>query len=484
MTRNKFTWLLVSLILFGFIITSFVSYHVAHKALEEQIKRDSLPLTSDNIYSEIQQDLIRPIFISSLMAQDTFVRDWTLSGEREPEKIFQYLEEIKRQYGTVTSFFVSDRTNRYYHYSGVLKNISEDDPRDGWYYRVKAQNPGKDYEVNIDHDKANPDQVVVFVNYRVYDFEHRFLGVIGVGLSSNAVAGVIEKYKKRYEREVYFINELGEVTLQGAQRLDFHAIQEKEGLKELATQILTSPSMSGSYTADGEEFYVSSRWVEEFQWYLIVQQKDKFNSKIFVETLFNDFSISILVAVIVIFIAQFSFRGYQARLERMATTDKLTGTYNRQAFDDIVNKCFKDTAQSGAPCSIALLDVDHFKSVNDSYGHQIGDHVLQRVAHECQRRLTDSGFVCRWGGEEFIILLPRYDAKQAEKVLEELRQSIEQQHMKPKVSVSIGVAERIANENIDTLIHRADTAMYQAKEHGRNQVRVAWLSEEQSSPLI
>ena len=473
MTRSKFTWLLVSLILFGFIITSFVSYHVAHKALEEQIKRDSLPLTSDNIYSEIQQDLIRPVFISSLMAQDTFVRDWTLSGEQESEKIFQYLKEIKQQYGTVTSFFVSDKTHRYYHYSGTIKQVSEDDPKDSWYFRVKAQNPGKDYEVNIDHDKANPDQVVVFVNYRVYDFAHHFLGVIGVGLSSNAVAGVIEKYKKRYEREVYFINELGEVTLHGAQTLDFSSIQEKEGLKKLATQILTSPSMSGSYTADGEDMYVSSRWVEEFQWYLIVQQKDKFNSKIFVETLFSDFSISILVAVIVIFIAQFSFQGYQARLERMAMTDKLTGTYNRQAFDDIVTKCFKDTTQSNTSCSVALLDIDHFKSVNDSYGHQIGDHVLQRVANECQRHLTDSGFVCRWGGEEFIILLPGYDTEQAESVLEKLRQSIEQQQIKPKVTVSIGVAERLGSESINILIHRADTAMYQAKEHGRNQVRVA-----------
>ncbi len=473
MTRSKFTWLLIILILLGFIITSLVSYHVAHKALEDQIQRDSLPLTSDNIYSEIQQDLIRPIFISSLMAQDTFVRNWTLSGEQKPEEIFQYLNEIKQQYGTVTSFFVSDRTHRYYHYSGALKRISEDDPKDHWYFRVKAQNPGKDYEVNIDHDKANPDQVVVFVNYRVYDFDHRFLGVIGVGLSSNAVAAVIEKYKKRYGREVYFIDGLGQVTLQGAHPLGFSSIQEKEGLQELTTQILTAPSTSGSYKAEGEEFYVSSRWVEEFQWYLIVQQKDKFNRQIFIQTLFSDFSLSIFVAMMVVLIAQFSFRSYQSRLERMATIDKLTGIYNRQAFDDLVDRSFNNSVQPNAVGSVALLDIDHFKSVNDNYGHQIGDRVLQRVAEECQRLLSDAGFVCRWGGEEFIILLPGYNADQAEKILERLRQSIDHQQVKPKVSVSIGVAERQGSESIDSLIHRADIAMYQAKEHGRNQVRVA-----------
>jgi diguanylate cyclase (GGDEF)-like protein len=470
MTRSKFTWLLVSLILIGFIITSLVSYRVAHQALEDQIKRDSLPLTSDNIYSEIQQDLIRPIFISSLMAQDTFVRDWTVSGEQSPEKIIQYLNEIKQQYGTVTSFFVSDRTRNYYHYTGVLKQVSENDPNDAWYFHVKSQDPGKDYEINIDHDTANADQIVVFVNYRVYDFQHRFLGVIGVGLSSNAVAGIIEKYKKRYEREIYFINKLGDVTLHGSQPLGFSSIQEKDGLKSLATQILTTPSISESYSSNGDEFYVSSRWVEEFHWYIMVQQKDRFSNQIFIKTLLNEFSVSIAVALIVIFIAHYSFRSYQGRLERMANIDKLTGTYNRQAFDDIVLKSFKQSAQSQQTFSMALLDIDHFKLVNDSYGHQIGDHVLQRVADSCQRHLQGIGSICRWGGEEFIVLLPGYSAERSQSILEKLRQSIEKQHVMPKVTVSIGIAERLGDEQIESLIHRADTAMYQAKRNGRNQI--------------
>ena len=80
----------------------------------EQIAQDALPLTSDNLYSEIQQDLIRPVFISSLMAQDTYVRDWTLHGEQQQEAIVKYLKEIQSRYDTVTSFFVSERTHRYY----------------------------------------------------------------------------------------------------------------------------------------------------------------------------------------------------------------------------------------------------------------------------------------------------------------------------------------------------------------------------------
>lgn len=471
MTKSKFTWLLVSLILIGFIITGLVSYQIAHDTLEEQTKRDSLPLTSDNIYSEIQQDLIRPIFISSLMAQDTFVRDWTLSGEVDSDKIIQYLNEIRQQYGTVTSFFVSDLTKNYYHYSGILKTVDQNDENDAWYFRVKSQDPGKDYEVNIDNDTANPHQIVVFVNYRVYDFQHKFIGVIGVGLSSHAVADLIEKYKIRYDREIYFIDDVGRVTLQGSQPLGFTSIQQSVGLRDLATQILTSPSMSGSYrNADGQQIYVSSRWVEEFQWHIMVQQNDRFDNRFFLKALINNFSISLVVALIVVFIAHFSFRGYQSRLERMATIDKLTGTFNRHAFDELVTSAIKRSEQNQIPFSIALLDIDHFKTVNDSYGHQMGDHVLQQVAQTCQSQLGQHDVLCRWGGEEFVILLPGVDLNQAQQAMERLKQTIHDKAIKPAVTVSIGIAQRMDKETTQSMMHRADNAMYRAKDSGRNRV--------------
>ncbi|MGS0730105.1 diguanylate cyclase, partial [Shewanella sp. 0m-11] len=98
--KKRFIWILSLLLLVAFVVTSGISYQVAHDSLSEQVKDNNLPLTSDNIYSEIQQDLLRPIFISSLMAQDTFVRDWTLNQEKNPEKLIRYLKEIQEKYGT------------------------------------------------------------------------------------------------------------------------------------------------------------------------------------------------------------------------------------------------------------------------------------------------------------------------------------------------------------------------------------------------
>ena len=96
-SKIRLVGILTVLLLFGFVTTSLVSYYVAHDSIPRQIAETTLPLTSDNIYSEIQRDLLRPVFISPLMAQDTFVRDWVLGGEMDENAIIRYLKEIQTQ---------------------------------------------------------------------------------------------------------------------------------------------------------------------------------------------------------------------------------------------------------------------------------------------------------------------------------------------------------------------------------------------------
>src|SRR6187399_569631 len=114
------------LLVLGFAVTATVNYQVSKNAIRKSIVASELPLTSDNLYSEIQKDLIRPIFISSMMASDTFVRDWALAGEADVDKIIRYLREVKDRYQAFTSFFISERTRLYYQTEGILKTISKD----------------------------------------------------------------------------------------------------------------------------------------------------------------------------------------------------------------------------------------------------------------------------------------------------------------------------------------------------------------------
>jgi len=111
--KQKLIITLSLLLSFGFAATTLVNYFVSKAAIRGSIIASELPLTSDNIYTEIQKDLVRPIIISSMMASDTFLRDWVIAGEQDVEKIVRYLREIKNRYGAFTSFFVSEKSRIY-----------------------------------------------------------------------------------------------------------------------------------------------------------------------------------------------------------------------------------------------------------------------------------------------------------------------------------------------------------------------------------
>ncbi|OAZ13571.1 diguanylate cyclase [Thalassospira indica] len=178
-----------------------------------------------------------------------------------------------------------------------------------------------------------------------------------------------------------------------------------------------------------------------------------------------------------------SFFAQLRRLERAFRTarsdvDPLTGTYNRQTMMGDLNAERERAIRTGVPTAIALIDLDHFKSVNDTYGHQAGDLVLQSVAGILQSHVRPFDKVYRYGGEEFLVCLPNADMKQCARVLERLRRVIEASPVTISddvilpVTASIGAAPMTKNRSTEQIIEKADKALYAAKEGGRNRVRV------------
>ncbi len=475
-SKIRFVGILTVLLLFGFSTTCLVSYYVAHDSLSEQIAETTLPLTSDNIYSEIQRDLLRPVFISSLMAQDTFLRDWTVAGEQDETAIIRYLKEIQLQYGTVTCFFVSEKTRKYYHPSGVLKKVSETDPRDTWYFRVQKMRAL--YEVNVDTDTADKSSMVIFINYRVFDYAGRYIGATGVGLAVSAVRELIDSYQNRYGRHIYFTDMEGRIALHGAHYSGPDNIRQVSGLSNHATQILTSPSNALTYENNGETVYLNSRLVPQFKWYLLVAQTDDPAETRILHTLMVNIAISLVITLIVLFLANLTIGGYQRKLEEMATTDKLTGAANRQVFDMLFNQCVKQAKRRDMPLSTIMFDIDRFKRVNDTYGHATGDLILKAVTRTAKIHIRDSDTLCRWGGEEFLILLTDCNLEQAETVAEKIRRNIETDrsvvHSGQSISItaSFGVTQLRDEDTLSDIIIRADGALYAAKDNGRNRIEL------------
>ncbi len=164
--------------------------------------------------------------------------------------------------------------------------------------------------------------------------------------------------------------------------------------------------------------------------------------------------------------------------QRLATTDGLTGLYNHRHFIELAQIEFERARRFKRRLSLILFDIDHFKAVNDKYGHPVGDQALIALANLCREKLREADPIGRYGGEEFIALIVEADAKTGRKVAERLRNEVETMTIRTQVddlriTVSVGVAElNDDTPNLATLIARADQAMYVAKHKGRNRVIV------------
>ena len=166
-------------------------------------------------------------------------------------------------------------------------------------------------------------------------------------------------------------------------------------------------------------------------------------------------------------------KAFEAELLRLAVTDALTGVWNRRHGEELFQAELADSRDTGRPLTLLMLDIDHFKSINDRYGHQAGDRVLIEISRRLQDGLGAADVVARWGGEEFVILLRDADIEEAVSTAEKLRGLIADNVFIDAglVTASIGAAQLAADDDLDSWLAHADEALYKAKRSGRNAVR-------------
>lgn len=170
--------------------------------------------------------------------------------------------------------------------------------------------------------------------------------------------------------------------------------------------------------------------------------------------------------------AEQELRSSNLQLERLANTDRLTGQWSRLKIEELAHTEIKRAERHDFPLALVFLDIDRFKSVNDQYGHDVGDCVLTGVAQRIKTHLRDADSLCRWGGEEFIVLMPHTDLDQACLIAEKLRALIAAEPLTGTIGVtaSFGVAQWQPGQGLGELVHCADLMLYRAKKLGRNRV--------------
>ncbi len=259
-------------------------------------------------------------------------------------------------------------------------------------------------------------------------------------------------------------NDLKEVTSQQNQGLNI--------MKELSEMINKLDQITGNHTEQLDNHLLSLKTTGKTN--DLAQLKEEITEEL---ALVIDSNHEIHTHIID---AQETVKRLQRKMEEvadMATIDELTGLYNRRALFSRLAEEHSRSKRYGQGFSLLLIDIDDFKNVNDKHGHQVGDGILKGLGAFLRQNLRDSDFPSRYGGEEFLCLLPSTDVDQAVQVGNKIRQLLSQSILSNKkkdvslqITVSIGIAAFTPEDDIDTLIKRADDALYLAKRQGKNRV--------------
>ncbi|NLJ47389.1 MAG: GGDEF domain-containing protein, partial [Treponema sp.] len=213
------------------------------------------------------------------------------------------------------------------------------------------------------------------------------------------------------------------------------------------------------------------RWLPEVGWFLFVERPEDEAISGARRAFYLNLVVYVLILILALLTAGFTVNRFQTRLERTASFDPLTGAMNRLAFQTVAEHSIREARRESRPLSVVLFDIDHFKAVNDTLGHAAGDRALKTVVQACKAALRASDLLCRWGGEEFLILLPSSGPDGAFSAAEKVRTAISAAKLGPdgpSVTISAGTATIRPDEDLNSLIQRADERLLEAKRAGRN----------------
>jgi diguanylate cyclase (GGDEF)-like protein len=472
-SRYKLVIIITSLLIILSISTSVVNYVVSLNNAQAQLKNQSLPLSLDNIYSDIQKNIIQPYLVSSMMAHDTFVQDWLKNDEANKIKIKNYLEVIKNKYKLYNAFLVSDTTKNYYTQNGFIEKIEKENLNNKWYYNFKDL--PKDHEINLDFNTNFSNELIMFINYKIYDKGYHFLGATGGAIKIEYIDEMLNKFKVKHNFTVVFYNKMGEIVLSQSRDNGIKNISEDKELNKYKHLILAKKSQMIEYEKNGALHIISTKYIPELDLYLSVEADLKDFTKDVTNVFYFNLLVSLLMTVVIALIVYFIIRSYSRKLEKISNIDTLTSISNRRDFENKFSVLLGLQSRKKQNLALAFLDIDNFKKINDTLGHHIGDEVLKRIATILKRSVRDTDLVARWGGEEFIVVLIDSSLVDAQKTVELLRSSIELDMELKKIvgyniTSSFGLTMWHERDTKDSIITRADNAMYQSKNNGKNQV--------------
>ncbi|MEM8982676.1 MAG: sensor domain-containing diguanylate cyclase [Pseudomonadota bacterium] len=444
----------------------FATYSAIDRIVAEQSRVHQESISP--VYELVSDELLRPLYIAETFASSVDFTATLESADFDEAALLQRLAEMQNELG-LAFFVASERTGKQYLSDGRSLDLVDDDVR--WYFEAKAQNK------DLMADLGQVGDVHLYIDVAVHSADREFLGYVGVGKPIQRFVDTFERYKVRYGYDFLFVNERGDVML--------------SSLPELVVTGAYIPNLSSLEWFDhgdavddvhdseiievaGQDTLISEFTIQDLGWRLLLltplEARQAQTTRSFVVS-----AITAVVSVLLLAAAAFYLMVlYKKNLETKAAVDQLTNLPNRT----FVQRCYELLQSNSESLCAIIIDLDHFKVINDTYGHDAGDRVLQAAARVFQDALRDKDTVGRWGGEEFVMLIPAtsidtgmFIAERARKKLESLE--IELRETSVSVTASFGVAfTHAGSESLADVLARADKVLYEAKGMGRNKVRL------------
>lgn len=316
----------------------------------------------------------------------------------------------------------------------------------------------------------------VFINHRIVDRNGELIGVAGVGMALKSIPQIVERLGNRYRQHVVFTDIEGTIIT----RSDYSAFQienlyEIPDAESTLDDVFAGDSLTFEFEHDGDTTLFGARAIPELGWWMFVEQNEKIALERIQSPLIAVVTVYLVTLLATLILLHLTVHFFHTRLETMATTDLLTGVSNRSVFEYSLGQAFSRRQRGASAFSVLLIDLDRFKQVNDIYGHLKGDEALRKTVGLIKQRIRSSDELCRWGGEEFEVLMQDCTHQQSLELAEKLRRWVEEGVViqfpdGSPLTISIGVASIEDDDTVDALLSRVDAALYKAKNAGRNRV--------------
>ena len=451
------------------ILTSYFTLKDVINSHNKQLQNAVTPL-----FSLVTSEILRPLNMANFMAHNQFIIDYVEQENIEKNYIVTYLNKIAKSYNMV-AFIAVEKHNIMLDSSGKESGLSSESTE--WFYRLKDL-PGEQFT-----DIGNAESPRLFFDNKIHNDQGDFIGFTGVALNLEYFAKKFQEYNNRFGFELYFVDKNNIITLSSNTILNSQSHHRTDLItrltdlpwhqslvnKNIADRNLTSEVV---YTTD-EGLLISQMPIQELNWRMFIVYPPATEQSAYWKIFIGRFML-FFIMVIVFYMALLTVTNYlKSRLIRHAETDHLTQLPNRSH----VHWRFDEIVKNNKNLCLVIADIDNFKNINDTYGHLVGDDVLRIIAEQLSQTLRKIDVVGRWGGEEFVLILPETSADQALILVERIRKNIAAISFPISstsgsfaITISFGICEsEIKSKTIEDYIQGADKALYQAKHNGRNQ---------------